>query len=662
MKRLNFKWKINNAYLITLSAFAIIFLKYNRYISVLACFCLIVFFIWEKMEQKKYDKEWTQYIETLSLSMDHSTKQAITNLPIALCMCKTNGTITWYNKRFTALAMKKGLLGTKIQKVFEEIDMKDVSQTGENVSKRLEIGERKYRLVYYVVPTSKKDGGMVMLYFLDETRYESLRNEYQSTRTGIILVQVDSFDEILDKVEDANRPVLEAEVERQLKVWAENYDAAIRKINKDKYFVLVDEQNLEAMEDNKFSILDEIRAIDMGNSLPVTLSLGISPREETILQTHETAVSALDLALGRGGDQCVIKRNERFTFYGGKSKAVEKKTRVKARIISYALKDLIRSSDHVLIMGHTYPDLDALGAAMGAYSICRILKKPANIVMNHSNSSIDSLYDRIKCEKGMEDIFVDHEKAKHLATNNTLLIVVDTHRPMLTEQPELLDICEKIVVVDHHRRGVEFIDKSVLVYHETYASSASEMVTELIQYIADRPVLRELEAEALLAGIMLDTKNFSFKTGVRTFEAAAFLRKAGADTVEVKTFFQGDVDSYMRIAEVVKNAKIIDGKIAISHCAEQVENAKLIASKVADELLNIKGVVASFVLTKAEGGMIQISARSLGKMNVQVIMEKLGGGGHLDTAATQMNTTMEDAMDQLEDSVMEYLNEEEKER
>ncbi len=614
------------------------------------------------MEQKKYDKEWTQYIETLSLSMDHSTKQAITNLPIALCMCKTNGTITWYNKRFTALAMKKGLLGTKIQKVFEEIDMKDVSQTGENVSKRLEIGERKYRLVYYVVPTSKKDGGMVMLYFLDETRYESLRNEYQSTKTGIILVQVDSFDEILDKVEDANRPVLEAEVERQLKVWAENYDAAIRKINKDKYFVLVDEQNLEAMEDNKFSILDEIRAIDMGNSLPVTLSLGISPREETILQTHETAVSALDLALGRGGDQCVIKRNERFTFYGGKSKAVEKKTRVKARIISYALKDLIRSSDHVLIMGHTYPDLDALGAAMGAYSICRILKKPANIVMNHSNSSIDSLYDRIKCEKGMEDIFVDHEKAKHLATNNTLLIVVDTHRPMLTEQPELLDICEKIVVVDHHRRGVEFIDKSVLVYHETYASSASEMVTELIQYIADRPVLRELEAEALLAGIMLDTKNFSFKTGVRTFEAAAFLRKAGADTVEVKTFFQGDVDSYMRIAEVVKNAKIIDGKIAISHCAEQVENAKLIASKVADELLNIKGVVASFVLTKAEGGMIQISARSLGKMNVQVIMEKLGGGGHLDTAATQMNTTMEDAMDQLEDSVMEYLNEEEKER
>ncbi len=614
------------------------------------------------MEQKKYDKEWTQYIETLSLSMDHSTKQAITNLPIALCMCKTNGTITWYNKRFTALAMKKGLLGTKIQKVFEEIDMKDVSQTGENVSKRLEIGERKYRLVYYVVPTSKKDGGMVMLYFLDETRYESLRNEYQSTKTGIILVQVDSFDEILDKVEDANRPVLEAEVERQLKVWAENYDAAIRKINKDKYFVLVDEQNLEAMEDNKFSILDEIRAIDMGNSLPVTLSLGISPREETILQTHETAVSALDLALGRGGDQCVIKRNERFTFYGGKSKAVEKKTRVKARIISYALKDLIRSSDHVLIMGHTYPDLDALGAAMGAYSICRILKKTANIVMNHSNSSIDSLYDRIKCEKGMEDIFVDHEKAKHLATNNTLLIVVDTHRPMLTEQPELLDICEKIVVVDHHRRGVEFIDKSVLVYHETYASSASEMVTELIQYIADRPVLRELEAEALLAGIMLDTKNFSFKTGVRTFEAAAFLRKAGADTVEVKTFFQGDVDSYMRIAEVVKNAKIIDGKIAISHCAEQVENAKLIASKVADELLNIKGVVASFVLTKAEGGMIQISARSLGKMNVQVIMEKLGGGGHLDTAATQMNTTMEDAMDQLEDSVMEYLNEEEKER
>lgn len=643
----------------TVLVLSILFLKYNRWFSVLGIAVFISIMVMGYLLKKKHDKEWTQYIETLSISMDQSTKQAITNLPIPLCMCKTDGTITWYNKKFSAVAMKSSLLGSYIKDVFEEIKIEDISLTGDNPSAFLEIGPKKYKIVYYVVPNSKKDNGMIMLYFIDETRYENLMEEYHNTKTGIILIQVDSFDEILDKVKDVDRPLLVAEVERKLKVWAENYDAAIRKISKDRFFVLVDEQNLVAMEDNKFSILDEVRSIDMKNQLPVTLSLGVSCREKTLQQTHETAVSALDLALGRGGDQCVVKRGERFSFYGGKTKAIEKKTRVKARIIAYALKDLIRAADNVLIMGHTFADLDALGSSMGAYAICRMLDTKANIVMNHSNTSIDILYDRIQKHEGYENIFIDNVQAKRLASQNTLLIITDTNKPSLTEAPELLDLCDKVVLIDHHRRGVEFVDKAVLVYHETYASSASEMVTELIQYITENPKLHSLEAESLLAGIMLDTKNFSFKTGVRTFEAAAFLRKSGADTVEVKTLFQGDVDSYMRIAEIVKNAKIIDGKIAMTHCDEVLENPKLIASKVADDLLNIKGVVSSFVITKGNTDAVQISARSLGKMNVQLIMEKLGGGGHMDTAATQMKgTTIEEAMDKLEEAVMEYLNEE----
>lgn len=643
----------------TVLVLSILFLKYNRWFSMLGIVVFISILVMGYLLKQKQDKEWTQYIETLSISMDQSTKQAITNLPIPLCMCKTDGTITWYNKKFSAVAMKRELLGSYIKEVFEEIKIEDVSLTGDNPSTFLEIGPKKYKIVYYVVPSSKKDNGMIMLYFIDETRYENLMEEYHNTKTGIILIQVDSFDEILDKVKDVDRPLLVAEVERKLKVWAENYDAAIRKISKDRFFVLVDEQNLVGMEDNKFSILDEVRSIDMKNQLPVTLSLGVSCREKTLQQTHETAVSALDLALGRGGDQCVVKRGERFRFYGGKTNAVEKKTRVKARIIAYALKDLIRAADNVLIMGHTFADLDALGSAMGAYAICRMLDTKANIVMNHSNTSIEILYDRIQKHEGYENIFIDHVQAKRLASQNTLLIITDTNKPSLTEAPELLDLCDKVVLIDHHRRGVEFVDKAVLVYHETYASSASEMVTELIQYITENPKLHSLEAESLLAGIMLDTKNFSFKTGVRTFEAAAFLRKSGADTVEVKTLFQGDVDSYMRIAEIVKNAKIIDGKIAMTHCDEVLENPKLIASKVADDLLNIKGVISSFVITKGNTDAVQISARSLGKMNVQLIMEKLGGGGHMDTAATQMKgTTIEEAMDKLEETVMEYLNEE----
>lgn len=655
--------KINQVSSISIFVLSILFLRYNKWFSLLGFVVFAGIVVTGYLFKKKQDKEWTQYIETLSINMDQSTKQAITNLPIPLCMCRTDGTITWYNKKFSAVAMKNALLGVHINEVFEEIQIEKVSLNGDNPSTFLEIGPKKYKIVYYVVPNSKKDGGMIMLYFIDETRYENLMEEYNNTQTGIILIQVDSFDEILDKVKDVDRPLLVAEVERKIKVWAENYDAAIRKMSKDRFFVLVDEENLLAMEDHKFSILDEVRNIDMKNQLPVTLSLGVSSREKTLQQTHETAVSALDLALGRGGDQCVVKRGERFSFYGGKTKAVEKKTRVKARMIAYALKDLIQAADHVLIMGHTFSDLDALGSAMGAYGICRMLDTKANIVMNHSNTSIDALYERIQKHEGYENTFIDDVQAKRLVSENTLLIITDTNKPSLTESPELIKLCDKVVLIDHHRRGVEFVDKAVLVYHETYASSASEMVTELIPYIMEKPKLHSLEAEALLAGIMLDTKNFSFKTGVRTFEAAAFLRKSGADTVEVKTLFQGDVDSYMRIAEIVKNAKIIDGKIAMTHCDDVLENPKLIASKVADDLLNIKGVLSSFVITKGNANAIQISARSLGKMNVQLIMEKLGGGGHMDTAATQMkDTTIEEAMDKLEEALMEYLSEEDDDR
>ena len=422
----------------------------------------------------------------------------------------------------------------------------------------------------------------------------------------------------------------------------------------------MDEKALRDLEADKFSILDEIRKIDHGNSLPLTLSIGAASMASDLSSTYKNSITSLDLALGRGGDQAVIRRDERSIFYGGRSKAVEKKTRVKARIIAHALRDLINESESVIIMGHHNPDLDSIGSAIGMYGICKMLSKKAHIVLDHPNSSIDVLYDRLKANDNFKSVFMAKEEALRVMTPSTLLIVVDTHRPSFTEHPALLDISERIVLIDHHRRGVEFIDKAVLVYHETYASSASEMVTELIQYVKDRPYIDTLIAESLLSGITLDTKNFTFKTGVRTFEAAAFLRKFGADTIAVKQLFQGDLDSFLVKAEGIKNAKILGGSIAITSCPENLENPSLIAAQIADELLNIRGVKASFTVAKRSDGLVFISARSLSDVNVHMLMEKLGGGGHIDTAGAQLkDVSTEEAVEKVEELIMEFLKEEE---
>ena len=476
-----------------------------------------------------------------------------------------------------------------------------------------------------------------------------------------ILIQTDSLDEVLDSTDEQNKPKITVEIDKLLKQWADKYQLALRKTAKDKYIAIATERDLLAMEENKFAILDDIRAIDFDNTIPVSISMGVSPHTNDLKETLLVAESALDIALARGGDQVAVKRDDKFSFYGGMSKAVEKKTRVKARIVSYALRDLMLESDNIIVMGHNYADLDAVGSALGVVAIAEMLEKPAKVVLTHSNSSIDVLYQRIKAHAKYKDIFITQGEARSLIKSRSLVVVVDTHRPSLTEYPELLTMSERVVVIDHHRRGEEFIENPVLVFHETYASSASEMVTELIQYIKERPVVNPMIAEALLSGITLDTKGFTFKTGVRTFEAAAFLRKHGADTVSVKTLFQGDMETFRVKADAMNRLKVIGDCAALTYCEKTMENPQLAASKIADELLNLKGIQASFVLAEDFSEEIQVSARSLGKINVQVIMERLGGGGHMETAATQMkNTAMTDAIDKVEEQIMIYLKEIEK--
>lgn len=639
-------------------AISVLLMFYNILVG---CIALLVAGIVMKIQsddEKKQQKEMDSYLETFTMTMDYRTKQSISNLHMPLCMVNNKGIIVWYNKKLSEVLGKKGLFGEKIEDFIPELDISAVLEEEGGSFTLDRFYDRIYNVIYTVNAGKEHKDKNVMVCMEDITDIVQLRDVFEKNQPGLITIQVDSLDEVLDSTDEQNRPRITAEIEKQLKQWADKYQMAFRKVAQDKYFAITREEDLLAMEENKFQILDDIRAIDFANTIPVSVSMGVSPYSNGLKETQLISESALDIALGRGGDQVAVKRNDKYSFYGGMSKAVEKKTRVKARIVSYALKDLMLESSDVLVMGHNYADLDAVGSALGVVAIAEMLEKEVKIVLENSNSSIDVLYNRIKSSQKYGNIFISKQEAKNRLKDTTLLVVVDTHRPSLTEYPELLEMSDRVVLIDHHRRGQEFIENSVLVFHETYASSASEMVTELIQYIKERPQVNPLIAEALLSGITLDTKNFTFKTGVRTFEAAAFLRKHGADTVAVKTLFQGDLEIFRIKADAMNRLKVIGDSVALTYCEKTMENPQLAASKIADELLNLKGIQASFVLAQDFSDEIQVSARSLGKINVQVIMEKLNGGGHMETAATQMrDISMMDAIEKVEEQIMIYLKE-----
>lgn len=628
---------------------------------VLGFFALVIaiVLIRQQLEQeKKQQQEMDAYMETFTMTMDFKTKQSITNFYIPLVMCNAKGIIIWYNKGFSDLIGKKGLFGERLEDYIPELDLEDMLELESGSTLIDRYSGKILKAVYSINHGKERKDKNILISFEDITELEQLKQLHEDQKPCFLAIQVDSLDEVLSSTEEQKRPRLNAEIEKTIKTWAEHHHAALRRSASDKYVGIATEADLRLMEETKFRLLDDIRAIDFDNSIPVSLSVGIASFTGTLRDTQLIAESALDIAQGRGGDQVAVRRDDKYSFYGGTSKAIEKKTRVKARIVSYALKDLILESSDVIVMGHNYADLDAIGSALGVVAIAELLEKHAKIVLEEPNSSIDILYQRIVKDPQYEDVFISKAQAMSAIGPRTLLVVVDTHKPSLTEHPPLVGLAEKIVVIDHHRRSEEFFENPVLVYHETYVSSTSEMVTELIQYVQNRPQVNPTVSEALMAGIQLDTKNFTFKTGVRTFEAAAFLRKYGADTIAVKTLFQGDMDSYIDQLDAMSKARVIDEMIGITHLDKQTKNPQLIASKVADELLNLKGIKASFVLAEDDTGEIQVSARSLGKINVQVIMERLGGGGHMETAATQMrNISMEQAIRAVEEQISIYMKE-----
>ena len=659
--KLTFKMNMpeNNLYILIIGIASTILLFYNVYIGCLFFFgfIYIVAHNWRVTNIRR--KEWSNYIQNLSLDIDETTKKAILNLPIPMCILEFDGSISWYNIKFQDMTQTSDLLGENIDEIVKNLNLRKVLNENNEMYTDINYKGKDYTVVYNVVKNEQEKNAkyLMMLYWIDKTEYLKLQETYEAEKNAIMLIQVDGYDEVLKSSDEDKRPLINMEIEKILSSLEVSTKGALKRTSKDKFILIMDKKELKSLENDKFSVLDRIRKIDHGNNLPITISMGIGIDGDTINDNLKLASGAMDLALGRGGDQAVIKTTDKSIFYGGKSKAIEKTTKVKSRLIGHALRELILESDSVYIMGHKYPDMDAMGSAVGIYDICKSCDKEANIVLDSVNETIEEFIKRLKDKEYYEDLFIDHSDAIKNCTKNTLVVVVDTHKPSYTECKELLSVSDKVVVIDHHRRGIDFINDTVLLFHETYVSSTCEMVTELIQYMEDNVRINKLTAEGLLAGISLDTKNFAFKTGVRTFEAASYLKKSGADTIEVKKLFNSDIKDFITKADIIQSSKIINN-ICLAYSNSDIENINIVIAQAADELLNIKDVEASFVLGKKDN-KIFVSARSLGKINVHVIMEKLGGGGHIDMAGAQLkDVSLKEAYSIVQKTIEETLKEE----
>ena len=502
-----------------------------------------------------------------------------------------------------------------------------------------------------------KDEYIIIIYFIDDSKLVELESLFDNKDMYIGLIMIDNYEEIIQRLEDSEKTGLMAEIEKKLYDWASEFKGLILKSERDTFVCIFEKQYIKEIEDRKFDILDTIKELQPSDKMQFTLSVAISNDGSSYLEKYKTAQAALDIVLGRGGDQAVIHEGDKYTFFGGRTQELEKRTKVKARIISHALEGLIQESSKVMIMGHSNSDMDCIGASMGIYRLTKSLEKGAYLVLNPKGENLVTFLNEINGNSEYENLILEPQAAISEIDDDTLLVIVDTNKKNYVESPELLQKAKKIVVIDHHRRSTDYIENAMLTFHEVYASSASELVTELVEYAQQEVTLTDLEAEALYAGIMMDTKSFTFKTGVRTFEAAAYLRKCGVDIIKVKKWFQSNLDTYNKISGIIGKAEIVYDSIAISVYEEEDKDANIVCAKAADELLTISNITASFVLGKLDN-KICISGRSIGDINVQVILEKLGGGGHITLAGAQVESTdIYEVKQELINRINEYFSE-----
>lgn len=596
--------------------------------------------------------------ENIEETIDSLTKQAVFKMPFPMVIIKQDGEINWYNSKFIKMLEIEDEPENNILDAISSLNLNEILGAGDEPLKIL------YRDNYYQVYVNKvkskdsKDGEMLLLYWINRTDLKEAKDTIDKEKIATILLYIDNLDEVKSSVEDSLRATITGNVETEIINYFNAYDATVRKYDDDRYLIIANNENLQKIIQKKFDILDKVRDLKVQSIIPLTLSIAATTDGETPLEQYEIARNTMDIALGRGGDQAVLRRGHNYEYFGGKSKAVEKTTKVKARVVGGALRSLIDDASNVIIMPHKNADMDAIGSAIGVVKLVRMRGKTPYIALNSVNMSIRNIMARLNEEESLKGVVKPEGELIGLVDEKTLLIVVDHHKKSISEAPDLVDQIKDRVVIDHHRRSGEFIESTELVFLEPYASSTAELVTELFTYMTDNVVLSKFEAEALLAGITVDTKNFTVQTGVRTFEAASMLRRFGADPEVVKKYFKEDYMVIKNRADIVRQSEIFMDDTIIGILEDKVDNSILIAAQAADEMLSINGMKASFVAVKISNNETHVSARSLGEISVQLIMEKLGGGGHLNQAATRIDLSVDLAVEELKRKIKEYKDEE----
>ncbi|MDD3369843.1 MAG: DHH family phosphoesterase [Lachnospiraceae bacterium] len=599
-------------------------------------------------------------------------KQLLRELNLAHAVMDEDGKLIWTNMAFERVIHQEKGYNKSINAIFPSITRdklpgKDDDQVEMGIEyegsdfhvQMKKISLRKMAENSDILESAGYEGYLIAIYLFDETALKIALKEVDDQSLAVGLVYLDNYDEALESVEEVRRSLLTALIDRKINKYIASLDGICKKLEKDKYLVILRKEAIMKLQESRFDLLEEVKTVNIGNEMAVTISIGIGLDGLSYAQNYEFARNAIGLALGRGGDQAVVKTADSTTYYGGKSQQVEKNTRVKARVKAHALEEIISGKDQVFIMGHRMADVDSFGSAIGIYRIATRLERKAHIVLNDASNSVQQLVELFRNNPDYEsDMIISSQQAMEQVSSNAALVIVDVNKPSITECPDLIHECKSIVVLDHHRQGTETVENATLSYVEPYASSACEMVAEILQYISEDIKMRNDEADCLYSGIMIDTNNFVTKTGVRTFEAAAFLRRNGADVTRVRKLFREDANAYKAKADAVSQAEIYQGAYAISICSgEDIPNPTIVGAQAANELLNIRGVKASFILTEYQN-LIYVSARSIDEVNVQVIMERLGGGGHMNVAACQMeDTSITEAIRVVKDTIDKMIEE-----
>lgn len=625
--------------------FIIVYFLQNIFLTILFLIAFISFSRIMYLNKRKNANRIDEIIEEINIQL----KRNIMNLIYPIALIKEDGEIFWHNKEFEKFIDSESAIGNNVVSIARGLNLSRLLSCDMDLHQKIKILDSTYKIYASKVENNSMEDNVYVVYFND---ISNTKNS-EITKEGIMLIEVDNLSEVLETIDELNRPMIIADIEKLINAYAQRLKAMITKYDSNKFILSVQDKYIDEEIINKFKILEEVSSIDRGNRFSVTLSIGVGRGGTCPLENNNFAIKAKELALGRGGDQAVIKNNDKVKFFGGNTREIEKRTRVRARVVSHSLKELIYESSNVLIIGHKNPDMDCFGASIGMASIVKQLGKTCNIILGNDTAAIEYYLNKIKQIKEYDNIIISLEEANKNINDKTLIMIVDVHNTSYILDNEIVSKVNRKVIIDHHRRNADMVDGALLNYIEVYASSTSEMVTELIQYMVQKPNLKEIEAEGLLSGIFMDTKGFSYKSGVRTFDAASFLRSLGADTAEVKKMFTDDIKDYLIIADTIRSSEVEDG-IAVAKLPGECTKS-FMAARAADEMLNISGINVSFVLAEINSDII-ISARSNGDVNVQVILESIGGGGHMNMAGAQLsNMSIEEAKEILKDSIKKHL-------